>query len=327
MRIGIIGAGAVAPLHAQGAASIEGMTLTAVCDLNLERAAAVAAEWGAAVFTDYRELLASGLVDAVVVNTPHSLHTEMVLAAAASGIHVLVEKPMATTLADCQLMEDACERFGVVLVIGQIQHFLPEKTAMAQALATGEMGQVLMIHDYRSTDYRPGHRSAWFFDREVSGGGAFINIGAHCLDRSLWMGGARAASISATNRNRFGSPVETDGAMELELANGVQVRIFIASDAPRHLDEIMVVCEHGLVSADPRTGTFVRRDGVTTQIHESSPSDIQTAFTAQLADFASVVAGGQPAVSTAHARHVVELVLQSYESAARGEAVALAVPA
>ena len=324
MRLGIVGAGAVAGLHAKGAAALDGVELTAVCDLLPEAAAAVAEPWGADVFTDYLAMLAAGVVDAVVINTPHSLHKEMVLAAAAHGVHVLVEKPMATTMADCHLMEQACASADVVMVVGLIQHFMAEKIALQHTLATGALGQVLMIHDYRSTDYRPGTRPAWFFDKSISGGGAFINIGAHCLDRSLWVGGAPATRISATTLNRFGSPVETDGTMELLLANGVQLRITIVSDTPQNIDEMLVVCEFGTVTVDPRRGSFMEIDGVRSTLHTSTPADIQNAFTAQLADFIAAVGGAEPSVSGQHAKHVVELVLAAYHSADSGTAVNVA---
>ncbi|WP_154605040.1 MULTISPECIES: Gfo/Idh/MocA family protein [Arthrobacter] len=323
MRLGIVGAGAVASLHAQGAAVLEGLELTAVCDLREDAAAAVAGPWGAAVFTDYHAMLAAGVVDAVVINTPHSLHKDMVLAAAAHGVHVLVEKPMATTLTDCLLMEEACARANVVMVVGLIQHFMAEKLALQGALAAGKLGRVLMVHDYRSTDYRPGARPAWFFDKAVSGGGAFINIGAHCLDRSLWVGGAPAVQINATTLHRFGAPVETDGCMELTLANGVEVRITIVSDTPQHIDEMLIVCEFGTVTVDPRKGTFMEIDGASTQLHATTDHDIQDAFTAQLADFSAAVGGAAPRVSGDHAKHVVELVLTAYESAERGAPVRL----
>jgi phthalate 4,5-cis-dihydrodiol dehydrogenase len=323
MRLGIVGAGAVAGLHAKGAAVLDGMELTAVCDLKIEVAAAVAAPWGAAVFDDYRAMLAAGVVDAVVINTPHSLHRDMVLAAAAHGVHVLVEKPMATTLADCLLMQEGCATAGVVMVVGMIQHFMAEKLALQAALAGGKLGRVLMIHDYRSTDYRPGTRPDWFFDRAVSGGGAFINIGAHCLDRSLWVGGAPAVDIRAATLQRFGSPVETDGTMELTLANGISVRISIVSDTPTHIDEMLVVCEFGTVTVDPRKGTFMEIDGTRTQLHATARHDIQDAFTAQLADFAAAVDGAEPSVSGGHAKHVVELVLAAYRSAELGAPVQL----
>ncbi|MEU6075998.1 Gfo/Idh/MocA family oxidoreductase [Micromonospora sp. NPDC047074] len=324
MRIGLIGAGAVASLHAHAAESLPHVRLTAVCDLVEEAARKVAAPLGAATFTDYRDLIGSGLVDAVIVNTPHALHRQMVLDAAELGLHVLVEKPMATTLADCDAMRAACDSAGVTMVIGHIQHFLPEKVAADALLAQGECGAPVMVHDYRSTDYRPGARSAWFFSSAIAGGGALMNIGAHCLDRSVWLGGATAVSVTATTAQRFGVAVETDGVIQLELANELSASISVVSDAPRRIDELMVVCERGVITADPRRGTFLRRDGHTRVILEPSSSDIPNAFRAQLADFVAAVAGEPSRVSLDHSRHVVELVLAAYESAMLGRPVAVA---
>lgn len=273
---------------------------------------------------DYRDLLDSTLVDAVIINTPHGLHKEMVLAAAGRGLDILVEKPMATSVADCDEMEAACAAAGVKLVVGQIQHFLPEKMAVEKALASDVLGSVQTIHDQRSTDYRPGSRSDWFFDRNMAGGGAFMNIGGHCLDRCLWFGGAPVTTVRAMTLDRFGSPVETDGTMVLRLSNGVNAVISITSDSPRKIDEIMLVCERGMITADPRAGTFMRQDGVTTILHEPSEQDIQTGFQNQLEDFVRAVAGGEPKVSNTHARHIVEVVLAAYTSAETGNTVDLA---
>ncbi|MFE6997079.1 Gfo/Idh/MocA family protein [Microbacterium sp. NPDC057659] len=329
MRIGLIGAGAVAPFHVRAAAALAGAELTAVCDID-ESAARRAADLspGAGVFTDHRRMLEADVVDAVIVNTPHALHLPISVEAAEAGKHVLVEKPMATSVADCDRIAEACERAGVSLTVGHIQHFLPDKTAAHGLIASGELGAVQLIRDNRSTDYRPGTRSPWFFSREVAGGGALFNIGAHCLDRSLWFGGAPAAEISASVASRFGSPVETDGVLRLRLENGVGVAIAVVSDPPTRSDSLTVVCEGGVVEADPRTGTTVRIDGRTRVLHEPTDHDIQTGFTAQLSDFLQVVDGGPPAVPLDHARHVVELILASYRSAQTGVASVLgAVPA
>ncbi len=262
-------------------------------------------------------------LDAVIINTPHALHLEMVLAAAEHGLHVLVEKPMATTVADCDRMIQACREAGVSLVIGQIQHFLPEKLAAEEVLASGELGRVLMIRDYRTTDYRPGTRPDWFFSEAMAGGGALMNIGGHCLDRSIWFGGAPVESLGASTLKRFGVPVETDGAIALTLKNGVHVSISVVSDAAQRLDEILIVCEHGTLSCSPHQGTLVRRDGVSRTVREPRPEDIQEGFFLQLQDFITVLDGGAPKVSVEHARHIVEVVLASYDADRTGRSVLL----
>lgn len=316
MRIGLIGAGAVASLHAAAADLLPDLCLTAVCDLVDDAAAAVAEPYGAATFGDHVRLMESGLVDAVIVNTPHGLHREMVEDAAARGLHVLVEKPMATTIEDCDAMIAACDAAGVVLSVGHIQHFMEEKLAVARVLASGELGQVRAVQDVRGTDYRPGTRSAWFFSPQMAGGGALMNIGAHCLDRSVWLGQAPAVSISASTVSRFGVPVETDGFIHLGLANGASVSVSVLSGIQE--DKVTVVCERGILVADAVRGALLRVDGQVTTLVERKADAIETAFRRQLADFVTTLEGGAAAVGTEHARHIVELVTTAYRSASDG---------
>ena len=319
MRIGLIGAGAVAPFHARAAGLIPGVRLTAVCDLSRAAAARVAAAADATVFTDHRALLESGSVDAVIVNTPHALHRQMVVDAAVRGLHVLVEKPLATTVADCDAMVQACRAAGVTLTVGHIQHFLPDKRAVAAVLERGELGAVRLIHDCRSTDYRPGTRSPWFFSLSVAGGGALMNVGAHCLDRSVWLSGTPALTVSATTVARFDVEVETDALVNLRHAH-TSTSISVLSDVPHPVDEVSVICERGVLVADPRRGAYLRRDGRTKTLSEPAPDDISDAFHRQLADFVATVAGRPPEVTLAHSRHVVELVLAAYRSSWEGGA-------
>ncbi len=315
MRIGLIGAGAVADFHISAAHTLEGAEISAICDLDDAVASrAAAAAGGVPVFEDYRDMYASGLVDAVVVNTPHALHLPMVQDAAAAGLHVLVEKPMATSLDDCDAMVQACQDAGVAFTVGHIQHFMPDKIAARELIDSGELGDVVLVRDYRSTDYRPGSRSDWFFSKKMAGGGALINIGGHCLDRCLWFGGGRATEVFASTAHRFDTEVETDGNIALRLDNGVGVSISVVSDPPLKSDTLFIVCEKGVVVADPRRGTLLQVDGASRVIREPQPDDIQSAFTAQMKDFLSVVAGDEPEVPLEHARHVVELVLSSYRS-------------
>lgn len=316
MRIGLIGAGAVAPLHARAAALLPDLEMTAVCDLDPAAAEKVAGPIGARVFADYRELVHSGAVDAVIVNTPHALHREMTVTAVEAGLDVLVEKPMATTLDDCDAMMTAARQADVVLRVGHIQHFMPEKLALLDAVARGDIGEVRMVHDFRTTDYRPGTRSPWFFSPELAGGGVMMNIGVHCVDRAVWLGGAHGASVSATLLNRFGAGVETDATLRIQLANQVIATITIVSDLPRKVDEITVVGEEGSLVVDTRRGTFLQRNGHTDFLHEASDADIPEAFRRQLADFTAAVRGEPSAVSQAHSRHVIELILTGYRSAA-----------
>lgn len=318
LRVGLVGAGAVAGYHAAAIAGHGDSDLVAVCDLDAGRAEGVASgvHGRPAVFTDHLSMLDAAGLDAVVVNTPHALHEPMAVELLERGIAVLVEKPLATTPDRCGAVIDVARRTGTPLGVGQIQHYLPEKVAVADALAAGEIGPVVAVDDRRPTDYRPGSRPSWFFDRAMSGGGAMINVGGHSIDRALWFGGARAHRVRASLAHRWGSPVETDAHFDLELINGVAVAITVRSDLPVRRDEVVVVGEHGTLVAVAKQGAWRQVDGRTTRLHRSRPGDIAAAFVAQWQDFIDVVAGRPGRVDVDHAHHIVEVVAAGYRAAA-----------
>lgn len=322
MKLGLLGAGAVGAVHAQAAAELPTVNVAAVCSRSLSEAEAVAEPHGARVYSDYREMFDSDL-DAVVISTPHSLHTQMVLDAAQAGLQVLLEKPMATTVADCDLMIEACGAAGVALAVGHIQHFLPEKVAAYDAVRSGWIGAPRLVHDLRSTDYRPGTRPEWFFDREMAGGGAVMNIGSHCIDRSSWLAGALVERIeAASTASRFGVGVETDATALLTMTNGLRASITVTSTPPRLLDQVTVVGDEGTIVADSRRGTLMRVGDTEQTLHERSEGDIPAAFRNQLAAFVEFVDHGTPfPVSTALSRTVVAAVHAIYEAADTGRPV------
>jgi predicted dehydrogenase len=323
VRLGLIGAGSVGALHAQAASQTPGVRVTAVCDSAPQLAHRAAARYGARAFVDHRALLDAGIVDAVVVNTPHALHTDIVCDAAGSGRHVLVEKPMATTVADCERMVKACTDAGVRLVVGHIQHFLPEKVAARQAIDAGEIGIPLLSADSRSSDYRAGARPAWFLDPQVAGGGVLMNIGAHCVDRALWLMDGEASRVAASLVVPPGSAVETDALVRLDLADGRSAHIEVTSTGtpPAH-DQLRIVGERGSLVVSPHSGAVLYVDGRARVVYEPTPQDIPVAFAAQLAAFASCVsAESEPAVDGSHGRHVVAVILGAYAAAKAGEPV------
>ena len=104
VRVGLIGCGKVGQIHAAALASLPEASFVAACDTSADRAQAFAAKYGAKPFTDVGVMLREAKVEAVVIGTPHPLHAAATIQAAEAGVHVLVEKPMAATLADCDAM-------------------------------------------------------------------------------------------------------------------------------------------------------------------------------------------------------------------------------
>src|SRR3954471_4472000 len=140
----IAGAGMVARYHATAIERTPGARLVAVCRSDPARAEETAAQFGVPCLADYTNLLAREDVDAVCICTPSGLHGEQTVAAARAGKHVLVEKPIALTLADADAMIAACEQAGVRLGVALQRRTEPEFQRVHAAISSGELGRLVL---------------------------------------------------------------------------------------------------------------------------------------------------------------------------------------
>jgi predicted dehydrogenase len=190
LRVAVIGAGMMGSGHAQCVAQSTRAELIAVADLNLGRARELAGRLNTEAHTDYRDILARPDVDAVIVCTPDWAHREICVEAAAAGKHVLVEKPLAMTVADCDEIVRSAEAAGVVLMVGQILRFDPRYVAAKGAVASGEIGQVSYLYARRSnTAFQP---------RRVEGKTTVLHyLAVHDIDWMLWAMGEPVTRVQA----------------------------------------------------------------------------------------------------------------------------------
>ncbi|HWQ56114.1 MAG TPA: Gfo/Idh/MocA family oxidoreductase [Bryobacteraceae bacterium] len=191
LRTAIIGCGKVGQIHAEALRSLAESEFVATCDARPERARAFAERYGARPFADVEIMLRESRPDAVVVCTPHPLHREATVAAARAGVHVLVEKPMAATLADCDAMIAAAREGGVKLgVVSQRRLYEPVRR-MKDAIDAGKIGRpvlgtVIML-SWRDEQY---YRSdPWRGTWAAEGGGVLVNQSPHHLDLLQWFMG------------------------------------------------------------------------------------------------------------------------------------------
>jgi predicted dehydrogenase len=187
LRIAIVGCGKVAHLHAAALAKIPEAELTAVCDADPARAEAFAARYGARAVPG----ISAAPVEAVIVCTPHPQHAAAAIAAAEAGLHVLVEKPLAATVADCDAMIAAARRNHVRLgVVSQRRWFEPVQR-MKAAIDAGKIGKPILgavtMYSWRDEAY---YRSdPWRGRWDTEGGGVLINQSPHHIDLLLWLMG------------------------------------------------------------------------------------------------------------------------------------------
>ncbi len=197
LRFGVLGMGGAWMLFMPDLARHPRVAITAGADPRPEARARFARDFEAEVFESAEALCASPSVDAVYVATPHRFHADHVIAAAAQGKHVICEKPIALSLAECDAMIAAVERAGTRLVVGYSQGFSPPVLTMREIVKSGELGRLGMIHSWNYKDfvYRP--RALEELDPE-RGGGVVLNQGPHQIDVVRWIGGGLVHSARAS---------------------------------------------------------------------------------------------------------------------------------
>jgi len=223
VRVGVIGCGKVGQIHAAALRGIAEAELTPVCDVSAERVRTFADRFGTRGYTDVDALLREGKVEAVVIGTPHPLHAGPAVRAAEAGVHVLVEKPLAATLADCDAILAAANGAGVLLgVISQRRLYEPVRR-MKEAIDAGKIGRpalgVFTMYSWREPAYYQS--DPWRGKWDTEGGGVLVNQSPHQLDLLLWfMGPVSQVSGYWANVNHPGVEVDDTAVAVLRFQNG-----------------------------------------------------------------------------------------------------------
>jgi UDP-N-acetylglucosamine 3-dehydrogenase len=189
-RMGIVGAGWAGDQHARAIRLLSNrVALQAVVDIERERAASRAREWGASWWgTDYRELLARPDLDAVSLCLPHALHAPVTLAALDAGLHVLVEKPLACTLDEADAMIVAAESTGLTLMVAENVRFHPTYQRVAEIIRGGHLGNLFLLRISREHHMHAYLRARpWFLTDSTAG--IMYSGGVHDFEILRMLGG------------------------------------------------------------------------------------------------------------------------------------------
>jgi len=236
VRYGIIGIGNMGSAHLNTFVEdqIPGAVLTALCDIKESRIAELKETYGDkyAYFTDYKELLASGLVDAIVIATPHYLHPVIGMEAFDAGIHVLSEKPIGVYTKNIYELMDKAEKTGLAFGIDYNQRTNSYFQKIRELVQGGELGElkrcVWIITDwYRTQAYynSGGWRATWAGE----GGGVLLNQGPHQLDLWQWLFGMPKRIYATCSIGKYHDiEVEDDVTAMAEYENGA-TGVFIIS--------------------------------------------------------------------------------------------------
>ncbi|MFH1783893.1 MAG: Gfo/Idh/MocA family oxidoreductase [bacterium] len=175
--------------------------LVGLCDIKEDLVKDIASQIGVKkVYTDYRKLLENDEIEAVSICTPNYLHAEMTIAAANAGKHVLVEKPMATSLDEARAMVEAARKNKIFLMVEQTHRFGPNPEIVKEVIDEGLIGKIFYvwgrIGHAGPEQWSPG--ADWFLQKRTCGGGAMIGIGVHIYDLMRFLLGKDAVEVSGT---------------------------------------------------------------------------------------------------------------------------------
>jgi len=191
VKYGVIGLGWFGEKHCEALAGIPGLELHALCTRTPSRLEKLASDFNVSrTFTDYRQMLADPELQAVSVVTMWDQHTDPTLAALAAGKHVFLEKPMASTLEDCQRIVDAAESADGYLMVGHICRFNPRYAAAKAEIAAGRIGRILSMYARRNIP-------AFVTEEILNKIGPIIGDGVHDTDLMLWFSDDRIETAFA----------------------------------------------------------------------------------------------------------------------------------
>ena len=243
VRIGVIGTGGMGSGHLRSIPDIEEVELTAVCDADPQVCERVSAENGVPGFADYRELVDSGLVEAVIVATPHYFHPPISIYAMRQGVHVLSEKPVAVTVKAADGMNRAAEETGLKFAVMYQRRTTPLYQAAKKLLDEGWLGELYRTccidANFRSGAYyaSAGWRATW----RGEGGGVTINQAPHGIDVFMSLGGLPSRVMARTATRRHDIEVEDEASAMLEYENGA-IGYYHASTTEAPITEYMEFC-------------------------------------------------------------------------------------
>lgn len=205
VKIGVIGAGSISEMHFNGYEKNPYAEIFAVCDVNEERAKEKAGLYKATKhYSDYRELLLDKEIDAVSICTWNHSHAEISIAALKAGKHVLVEKPLTTSVEKALEIEKAVKESGKLLQVGFVRRYASNTKILKSFIDAGDLGSI--YYAKASCLRRLGNPGGWFSDKSRSGGGPLIDIGVHVIDLCWYlMGRPKVKSITGNTYRKLGN--------------------------------------------------------------------------------------------------------------------------
>ncbi len=333
--IGIIGAGGIAHAHAQAYVNVEEAALIAVSDVNPGAAAGAAEKYGVDALS-LEELLADRRIQVVSICTPPTSHASLTIAALDAGKHVLVEKPVATTVEDAADMMEAVKRSdGLKAMVAHSHRYWAANRKAKEILDSGKIGDVVLVRDeiISSATVDP-ENLPWRYKRAIAGGGVVIDNGVHAVDRLRYWLGADVTRVDAQMWQVVeGADVEDAAVATLRfesrqgnvsLQSGISAQLYLNRAAAKASGRCLAEFQGTKGTLVVETWGGVRWCVGEGDWNEEPLGQAPTAFESEIRAFLHSIAQDEPVpISLADGAESLRVVLALYESAERGEPISL----
>jgi len=239
LKVAVIGVGSMGRNHARVYRELPDVELVGVADLKPAEAEAVARRAGTQAYTDYRRLMDEQRPQAITIATPTVQHLPIALEAIQRGIHVLVEKPIASDTHQARCMIEAAERAGVCLMVGHVERFNPALVALKEHLAAGQLGRLYQVDARRQGPY----------PMRVKDVGVAIDLAVHELDIIRYLSQAEVARVYAEVSSRVSSHEEMLSGL-VRLSDDTVGTLTISWLTPTKIRELYMTGERGMFRLD-----------------------------------------------------------------------------
>jgi predicted dehydrogenase len=336
VRIGIIGSGFMGRTNAETVTKyLRDAELRAIAGGT--RAGALAAEYGVAAETSVEALVARTDLDAVLISTPHCAHAAQAVAAASHGKHILLDKPMATSLEECDRILEAVAAAGVNLMIMYGQRFRVCNKEAHRLIHEGAIGRVRMIEETILASGGLASLPRW--QSEAANIGTFIGHAVHNIDRIRWLTGSEIATVFAQVERDASSGNEVSTMALFRLSNGAMASLWESWDVPapgfpHTASAARIVGDRGIVELDAYGELRLATGGEWQVVTSQPPIDWQgqgalapirmQAYSDQHQEFIdSILQHRPPSVTGLDGRAAVAVATAAYQSAREGRTISL----
>lgn len=329
LRLGVIGCGEAASSFVTAARFLPDWASIAAASWKFEETAAFAGKHGLEARTVER-LCQADDIDVVAVATPPGVHTTDTLQALEGGKHVIVEKPFALSLEECDRMIEAAIKAKRLIMVGQTMRFFSAPMRIRELIVSGEFGRLVMIQDTSVYNYFGPKRTGWQLDPALSGGGVVMNPVIHLTDRFRYYADSEISSVKAVlgaAKEGFSIEGHLQAFYSFEKEN-ISASLTLYGYGQTALDRTMVFLEKGVIQhdfIDHRITIYAGGNQVRVERPDPmpyGPGRINTGYVQELAEFAQSLRHGAPNRSDGYnGRANVAVSLAIFESAKTGQAV------